>query len=97
IHFHGTVGAGVSWRASPPLTFSLDFTRGDWSNAVIENFFDLPTTGLPIVYASLPFPTLRGPQEDTQQIRAGVEYVFIHGELKWPVRAGLVDDRQYFV
>lgn len=50
------------------------------------------------LFPSLPYPTLndaRG-QRDTQELRAGVEYVVIGNTVKWPIRAGVFDDRQYF-
>jgi long-subunit fatty acid transport protein len=50
------------------------------------------------LFPSLPYPTLndtRG-QRDTQELRAGVEYVIIGSTVKWPIRAGVFDDRQYF-
>jgi hypothetical protein len=31
---------------------------------------------------------------DAEQIRAGVEYVLIHGQVRWPVRAGYFSNRQ---
>jgi long-subunit fatty acid transport protein len=98
LHFPAALGIGTSWRPSPPLTVSLDVTRTFWSDSWIENFFDVPPApGQPRVFKRLPFPTLRGlPQADTQQIRAGVEYVVVRGSLKWPLRAGYVNDRQYF-
>ena len=48
------------------------------------------------LFASLSYPTLKtDPQEDTEQIRAGVEYVLIFDRLKIPLRAGYFNDRQY--
>jgi hypothetical protein len=98
LHFPAALGIGVSWRPVPPLTVSLDVTRTFWSHSWIENFFEvLPAPAAPQVFKRLPFPTLRGlPQTDTQQIRAGVEYVIVGSSLKWPLRAGYVNDRQYF-
>jgi long-chain fatty acid transport protein len=97
LHFPGALGVGASWRISTPLTVSVDFTRTFWSHSYIENFFEVPKAGPPTVFDRLPFPTLRGPdQSDTQQIRAGIEYVVIRNAFKWPLRVGYVNDRQYF-
>jgi long-subunit fatty acid transport protein len=108
IDFPGSVGAGVSWRPSSPWTLSLDYTRTFWSNGKIHNFFTLPRNPNPgetppqpqppdDVFDVLPFPSLNdADQQDTEQIRAGGEYVVILGRLKLPVRAGYVSDRQYF-
>lgn len=97
LHFPGALGLGASWRISTPLTLSLDVTRTFWSHSYIENFFEVPKAGPPQVFDRLPFPTLRGPdQNDTQQIRAGIEYVVIRNAFKWPLRVGYVKDRQYF-
>jgi long-subunit fatty acid transport protein len=97
LHFPGAVGVGASWRATPALTVSLDVTRTFWSHSSIENFFEIPPQGDPQVFPSLPFPTLRViEQTDTQQVRAGLEYVVIGSRLKWPFRIGYINDRQYF-
>jgi hypothetical protein len=50
------------------------------------------------VFERLPYPTLDSSvaQDDTEQIRAGLEYVVIRGRLKLPVRVGYFNDRQYF-
>jgi long-subunit fatty acid transport protein len=101
LHFPGALGIGASWRVSAPLTVSLDVTRTFWSHSYIENFFEIPKAGPPTVFDRLPFPMLRGPdqapdQSDTQQLRAGIEYVVIRHAFKWPLRFGYVNDRQYF-
>ncbi len=46
----------------------------------------------------LPYPTLdtRSRQPDTEQLRAGIEYVIIKNRLKWPLRAGYFRDGQFF-
>jgi long-subunit fatty acid transport protein len=70
-----------------------------WTGAVIREFFDLPKTAAPNVFeAPLPYPTLdvSVPQKDTEQIRAGLEYVLIRGRLRLPLRVGYFNDRQYF-
>ncbi len=103
-------GVGASWRPRSNLTLSLDYTRSDWSSGRIRNFFTLQRTPLDDVenppvptgesgdfYWILPYPTLDDPQQqDTEQIRAGVEYVVIKNRLKWPVRVGYFSDGQFF-
>lgn len=44
----------------------------------------------------LPYPTLGTDQRDTEQLRAGLEYVVIMGRLKLPARAGYFRDGQFF-
>lgn len=95
------VGAGVSWRPRSPFTVSADYTRTFWSDARIQNFFLLPQIGEPrppgSLFESLPYPGVDQPEQvDTEQTRLGAEYVVIGGRLKWPLRAGLFTDRQYF-
>lgn len=101
LHLPGAYGFGSSWRPRSPLTISADYTRTLWSNARILNYFTLPLTGEPeepgSVFPSLSYPSLtQEPQEDTEQIRLGAEYVFIGPRAKYPVRVGLFSDRQYF-
>lgn len=101
----GAVGFGASWRASSLLTVSADYTRTFWSRSRIHNFFTLEAaadTLVPPPPASV-FPTLVFPnileekQDDTQELRVGVEYVLIAGRLKLPLRAGYVREKQYRV
>jgi long-subunit fatty acid transport protein len=108
----GAVGLGASWRPRSNLTLSLDYTRSYWSNGEIRNFFTLqralpssvvppppppPPTETGDFYLRLPYPTLTDDhQQDTKQVRAGVEYVVLKNRLKWPLRAGYFSDRQYF-
>jgi long-subunit fatty acid transport protein len=97
------VGAGVSWRPRSRLTLSADYTQTFWSKGEIRNFFVLARAEPnrpappPAISPTLPYPTLdsRQAQHDTIQVRGGVEFVFILGRLKWPVRAGAFGDRQY--
>jgi long-subunit fatty acid transport protein len=107
LRFPGAVGVGLSWRALSALTLSGDYTRTFWSGARIDNFFILPppttpehgkaVAGTPELFASLPYPTLNDvDQQDTQQIRMGVEYVVVGDRLRWPLRAGAYSDSQYF-
>ncbi len=103
----GAVGVGASWRPKSNLTVSLDFTRTNWSDGRIFNFFTLKKTepGKPPPVPSapqdffprLPYPTLNDPrQQDTRQVRVGVEYVILRSRLKWPIRVGYFSDEQFF-
>ena len=104
LDFPAAIGIGASWRPRSRLTLSADYTRTAWSKGEIHNFFTLPAgapgTGMPTIYESLPYPSLATdetqPQHDTIQVRGGVEFVFIFGRVKVPVRAGAFSDRQYF-
>jgi hypothetical protein len=98
LDFPAAFGFGASVRPRSAVTLSLDFTRTRWSTGVIRDFFDLGRTGAPGIFTELPYPTLDPsvPQKDTEQIRAGLEYVIIRGRLKLPVRVGYFNDRQYF-
>lgn len=48
------------------------------------------------LYPRLPYPTLTEDQRDTQELRAGLEYVIFRRRFKWPLRVGAFTDRQYF-
>jgi long-subunit fatty acid transport protein len=100
----GAIGVGASWRPRGQITLSADYTRTFWSRARIRNFITLaptPEEGEPPTpeesgdfYLSLPYPTFIEEANDAEQIRAGVEYVLIHGQVRWPVRAGYFSNRQ---
>jgi long-subunit fatty acid transport protein len=103
----GATGVGASWRPKSNLTVSLDFTRTNWSDGRIFNFFTLKKTepGQPPpepsppqdFFPRLPYPTLNDPkQKNTKQVRVGVEYVILRSRLKWPVRMGYFSDEQFF-
>jgi long-subunit fatty acid transport protein len=104
IDFPWSLGVGVSWRPRSALTFSADYTKTNWSEATIRNYFVLLATPLstpdqpppPVVFtAPLPYPYLGlESQNDTEEIRMGVEYVFIRGRLKIPLRAGYFNNKQ---
>jgi long-subunit fatty acid transport protein len=99
LHFPGSAGVGASWRVQNALTVSMDFTRTFWSDAWIENYYDLTQNqGVQTFPQRLPFPSLgtSGEQKDTQQIRIGAEYVVLFERVKWPLRAGYFNDRQYY-
>lgn len=107
LDFPGAVGFGLSWRPQSTLTLSADYTRTFWSNGEIRNYFILPQANEDgslnppeppdEVFDVLPYPSLFGAQVDTEQVRLGAEYVLIRGDIKWPLRAGLFTDRQYFL
>jgi long-subunit fatty acid transport protein len=105
--FPRALGLGASWRTRSNLTVSLDYTRTQWSVGRIRNFFTLQRTEVeqppPVpevptdFFPALPYPTLYDlRQQDSWQLRAGVEYVVIRNRLKWPLRAGYFTDDQYF-
>jgi long-chain fatty acid transport protein len=101
----GAVGFGASWRISSPLTVSGDYTVTFWSGSHIQNYFFLPATPedaavapQPIFFAQLPFPDVFGEaQNDTKELRLGIEYVVIAGRVKIPLRAGYVREKQYLL
>jgi long-subunit fatty acid transport protein len=104
----GAFGVGASWRPRSNLTVSLDFTKTNWSEGRIFRFFTLQRTELgqypgpvPSVpkdfFNTLPYPTLNDEnQQDTKQVRVGVEYVILRERFKWPIRAGYFSDEQFF-
>jgi long-subunit fatty acid transport protein len=107
IDFPWSLGFGVSWRPRSQLTVSADYTKTNWSKATIRNYFTLSATPLntpdqppaPVFYASLPYPyvflqTRNQIQNDSEEIRAGLEYVVIRESLKIPLRAGYFNDKQ---
>ncbi|HEY7410055.1 MAG TPA: hypothetical protein VII13_04910 [Vicinamibacteria bacterium] len=106
VEMPGALGLGVSWRPRSTLTLSADYTRTNWSEGRILNFFTLapsPPEGPPPrppesgdTYPVLPYPSLQGEQADTVQFRGGAEYVFRTGGLLLPVRVGAFTDRQHF-
>jgi hypothetical protein len=100
LRFPAAFGIGASWRPTAPLTVSADYTRTNWSDGRINNYFTLPPTGVPAEpedsFDVLPYPALSPvrSQGDTEQFRIGVEYVAIKRALKWPIRIGYFADRQ---
>ncbi len=103
LNFPRAYGVGASYRPQSNLTFALDYTRTSWSKSTIDRYFTLGATPPgaeptpPTVFESLPYPTLDDPaQNDTAQLRFGVEYVILGETLKIPVRAGYFTDRQYY-
>jgi len=101
LDFPGAVGVGLSWRPRNALTLAADYTRTFWSEGKVHNYFVLPKQGEPTppdeVFDVLPYPRLElGDQVDTDQLRLGLEYVLIRGRLKWPLRVGYFNDRQFF-
>jgi len=98
LEFPAAIGIGVSVRPRSALTVSVDYTRTLWSEGIIRDYFDLGRTGPATTFDELPYPTLDNtvPQEDTEQLRAGVEYVVIGNRVKVPIRIGYFNDGQYF-
>jgi hypothetical protein len=98
LEFPAAFGIGASVRPRSALTLSFDYTRTLWSEGIIHDFFDLGRTGAPTIFERVPYPTLdtRVPQDDSEQIRVGLEYVVIRGRRKLPLRIGYFNDRQYF-
>jgi long-subunit fatty acid transport protein len=111
VEFPWAVGFGMSFRPRSALTISADYTLTAWSEARIRNYFLLerspqgqfpgptPEESGGLFRDPLPYPTLNvdAPQSDTEQFRAGVEWVLIHDRFKLPLRAGYYVDRQYFL
>jgi long-subunit fatty acid transport protein len=99
LEFPASFGFGTSWRPRSALTLSADFTRTFWSRSRIINYFTLPFAPPPVpfsptTYGPLPYPALTQSQGDSDQVRTGVEYVFIAKGLKVPLRAGYFNDEQ---
>ena len=105
LRFPAVFGFGTSWRPRSALTLSADLTRTLWSRSQISEYFTLPVTPRPapdhvpppppVFYEPpLQYPALNKPQGNADQIRFGVEYVFIAGRLKLPLRAGYFNDQQ---
>jgi hypothetical protein len=110
VEFPWAAGFGMSLRPKSALTISADYTLTAWSEARIRNYFLLERTPLgqapptpaesgDLFRDPLPYPTLNvdAPQADTEQIRAGVEWVLIRDRFKLPLRIGYFVDRQYFL
>ncbi len=99
IRFPRVYGFGLSYRATNTITLSTDFTRTEWSKATIANFFSL-AIGSVDDYGTLPFPAVEegaGGQANTNQVRAGAEWVLRLGEagnVLLPLRAGIFRDGQ---
>jgi hypothetical protein len=99
-------GVGMAYRPARRLTFAVDFTRAEWSRAVIEDvpsraFVIAPLTGsLPAtdgaLYLNRNFFDLSPASEtltkDTSQARLGVEYLLVLPKFVIPVRAGVFED-----
>ena len=95
-----TYGVGIAFAPIDPLTFSMDYTRTNWSDSILKNFNDAESDELSVdVY----FPTMTrvtsdstSKQLDTEQIRFGIEYVYISDEVLIPFRLGMFSDSQYY-
>jgi hypothetical protein len=98
LRFPGTVGVGSSWRIASALTASLDYTRTFWSDASITGYFQLNARDATIFDRAIAYPdtSTDTEQEDTEQVRMGLEYVLFLGKVKCPLRVGYYNDKQYF-
>ncbi len=104
LRFPAVFGFGTSWRPRSALTLSADLTRTLWSRSQIVDYFTLQVTPRPVpepvaspppvFYEPLQYPALSKPQGNSDQIRFGVEYVFITSRFKLPLRAGYFNDQQ---
>jgi long-subunit fatty acid transport protein len=71
LEFPSSFGVGLSWRARETLTLSADYTRSDWSNARIRDYFEVRFTPAsdeegnpgqpppPVFFPELQYPTLK--------------------------------------
>ena len=65
LEFPSSLGFGISWRPIDTLTLSADFTQTSWSEARIQNYFDLTRTEIggappaPTVRSDVQYPTLK--------------------------------------
>lgn len=103
LDFPSAYGVGASWRVRSSITVSADYTRTSWAEARIYGFFSLEVrpspdepAPAPTFYDALPYPLFDTSQSDTEQFRAGLEYVIIRDRFKWPLRVGYILDRQFF-
>jgi long-subunit fatty acid transport protein len=105
LDFPWSLGFGISWRPRSTLTLSADYTRANWSEAWIYDYFTIGPTPLPggeppqppppVFYDRLPYPYVYlVEQNDTEEIRVGVEYVAIRGALKIPLRGGYFNTKR---
>jgi hypothetical protein len=95
-----TWGAGLSFAPIDTMTFSMDYTRTNWSAAIMRNFYNAETDERAI---DAYFPTMKNvtsddksKQLDTEQIRFGIEYVYISKDILIPFRLGMFSDSQYY-
>ncbi len=98
-----TIGIGLAFRPSDPLTISVDFTSTRWSKAILRNFLIKDIDNKDVIL-DVYFPTFaefspdkREKQVDSVQIRGGLEYIIIGKKnLLIPLRIGLFGDTQYY-
>lgn len=95
-----TFGFGIAFAPIDALTFSVDYTRTNWSDAILTNFNDAETDETAI---DVFFPTMKrvgddtkSKQLDSEQIRFGIEYVYISDDILIPFRLGMFSDSQYY-
>jgi long-subunit fatty acid transport protein len=101
VDFPYAFGFGVSWRPRSTLTASADYTKTNWSESRIHNYFTLDPSQpdqeppSPVVYPELLYPYVtQDAQNDTEEIRVGFEYVFIRNGLKVPLRGGYFNTKR---
>jgi len=106
LEFPSSFGIGVSWRPIDTLTFSADLTRTSWSEARIQNYFDLTVTpqstdGVPAtpppptVYPNLQYPTLTavpssGDPDDPARLFGQQDAEQVRLGVEWVLIAGRV-------
>ena len=95
-----TWGVGLAVQPEDQLTFSLDYTRTAWSEAILRNYNNAETDEREI---DVFFPTMNGvnsvdfrQQIDTEQIRFGIEYIYIGESVLIPFRLGIFTDSQFY-
>lgn len=102
-----TLGLGIAYSPIDTLTLSLDFTSTHWSDSIMMGFSNehLGVDG-PVYFPTF-LPVREEPKDDddedflgrqldTQQVRFGMEYVFIGQKVLVPLRLGFFSDTQYF-
>lgn len=96
LKFPYTFGFGASYRPIKQITISSDFTFGNWSEGYLVGSERIFSNGNKKVIAKEPFPgNDYRPQNDTQQLRFGIEYVFLKKMFLIPVRSGFFTNTPY--
>lgn len=91
-----TIGFGFAIRFSNAYLISSDYTKTNWSDAIIHNYIDDNNPqGNPIYYPTLQ-PIKPNQQGDSEQIRFGFERVFFIKNILLPLRIGFFLDKQIF-
>ncbi|MFC2173035.1 OmpP1/FadL family transporter [Acidobacteriota bacterium] len=84
-----TIGFGGAFEITKDLTGTAEYNFSNWSNADTQE-----TT-----YFSWHYPVYvkEGMQNDSWQIRTGIEWMLEHNGQLFPLRAGYYYDRQYYI